>query len=120
MPRNPKCRRVCAVPHNKKFLPQDKADTFITISVDELESLRLCDLEGLDQETAAARMDISRGTLQRILYSARKNAAEALTSGYGIIIEGGDYTVSNRDCNCGKRCEKCRFNEYLKEEIDYE
>ncbi len=117
MPRNPKCRRVCAEPLNKLFLPQGRTDTFITISVDELEALRLCDLEELDQETAASRMNVSRGTLQRILYSARKNAAEALTGGHGIIIEGGDYAVAAHDCNCGKRCEKCRFQDQLKEDL---
>ncbi len=43
----------------------------VTIQVDALEALRLCDLEGLDQDAAAQQMGVS-GTFQRILYAARK------------------------------------------------
>ena len=42
----------------------------VPISMEEVESLRLCDMEGFSQDEAAAQMNISRGTLQRILYSA--------------------------------------------------
>ena len=53
---------------------------------DELEALRLCDLEGLFQEQAGERMGVSRGTVQRILTSARKKTAEALNSGAALIF----------------------------------
>ena len=36
------------------------------IPVDELEALRLCDLEERSQKDAASEMNISRGTLQRL------------------------------------------------------
>ena len=42
------------------------------LEVDELEALRLCDLEGLDQSGAGERMGVSRGTVQRLLKSGRK------------------------------------------------
>lgn len=111
MPRNVKCRRICAEPQNTLFLPQNSEKPYITLSVVELESLRLCDLEGLEQESAAERMGISRGTLQRILYSARRHIAEALTGGYGILIKGGQYEIAQEQCNCIKRCQKCGFND---------
>ena len=58
----------------------------ITLYRDELEALRLCDVEGLFQEQAGERMGISRGTVQRILTSARKKTAEALVSGAALVI----------------------------------
>lgn len=109
MPRNRKCRRVCAEPVNRVFTPQNGNTEFVTLSVDELETLRLCDLEELDQDTAAARMEISRGTLQRILYSARKRVAEALSYGKGIRIEGGHYVVTEGTCCCSQVCSSCPF-----------
>lgn len=53
---------------------------------DELEVLRLCDLDGLFQEQAGERMGISRGTVQRILTTARRKVAGALTSGQALVF----------------------------------
>jgi predicted DNA-binding protein (UPF0251 family) len=53
---------------------------------DELEVLRLCDLEGLVQEEAGQRMGVSRGTVQRLLASARKKTAQALTEGAALVF----------------------------------
>jgi len=58
----------------------------IDLNVDELEALRLCDLKDLEQKEAAEKMKISQSTLQRILTSARKKVAEALTQGKAIKI----------------------------------
>ncbi len=54
---------------------------------DELEALKLCDLDNLTQEEAGARMGVSRGTVQRMLSAARKKVAMALTQGGAIIFE---------------------------------
>jgi len=54
---------------------------------DELEAIRLCDLEGLEQIPAARKMGISQSTLGRILTSARKKIAEALIKGKAIKIK---------------------------------
>ena len=116
MPRNIKCRRICAEPQNTVLFPQNSDKPFIKLTVDELESLRLCDLENLEQDIAAENMNISRGTLQRILYSARKHTAEALTNGYGIIIEGGHYIIAENHCNCMNKCRKCEFKNNEKKE----
>jgi len=59
----------------------------ILLSRDELEALKLCDLDDLTQEEAGARMGVSRGTVQRILATARKKVAMALTRGGAIVFE---------------------------------
>ena len=60
----------------------------IRLHDDELEALRLCDLEGLFQEQAGERMGVSRGTVQRILTSARRKVAEALVKGAALVFDG--------------------------------
>ncbi len=67
-----------------------KALKRISIYEDELEVLRLCDYEGLFQEQAGERMGVSRGTVQRILTSARKKVAEALSTGSALVYESDD------------------------------
>jgi predicted DNA-binding protein (UPF0251 family) len=59
----------------------------ISLPLDELEALKLCDLDGLTQEEAGARMGVSRGTIQRILSVARKKVAMALVKGKAIVFE---------------------------------
>jgi predicted DNA-binding protein (UPF0251 family) len=54
---------------------------------DELEALKLCDLDDLTQAEAGARMGVSRGTIQRVLSGARKKVAKALTKGQAIVFE---------------------------------
>jgi len=68
----------------------------ITLAVDEFEALRLADLDGLYQEDAAARMNVSRATFGRILESAHKKVADALINGKAIKIEGGVVTVTQK------------------------
>jgi predicted DNA-binding protein (UPF0251 family) len=59
----------------------------VGLASDELEAIRLCDLKNLEQKEAAKKMNISQSTLQRILTSARKKIAEALTKGKAIRIQ---------------------------------
>lgn len=61
------------------------------LTVDEFEAVRLKDLEGLDQSECAEKMDISQPTFHRLVISARKKIADALTHGKSIKIEGGHY-----------------------------
>ena len=63
----------------------------MVLTVEEVEALRLADLEGLEQEEAAKKMGVSRKTLWRELESARKKVAGALVNGKAIKIEGGTY-----------------------------
>ncbi len=73
--------------------------------VEELEALRLKDLEGLEQEECAEKMEVSRATFQRILLSAREKVADSLVNGKIIHIDGGNYTFhmcSVKCMDCGK------------------
>jgi len=58
----------------------------VMIDVAELEASRLVDLERLSQEEAGQKMGVSRGTVCRLVQSARKKTALALTQGRPIQI----------------------------------
>jgi predicted DNA-binding protein (UPF0251 family) len=73
----------------------------IRISVEEVEAIRLKDLEGLEQEKCAEKMKVSRSTFARILLSARQKIADALLNGKAIRIEGGNYELAKRSFRCG-------------------
>ena len=66
----------------------------IDLGHDELEAMRLCDFEDLDQEQAAGKMNISRGTVQRLLYSGRKKILDAVVNAKALKIIGGEHIVS--------------------------
>ena len=61
----------------------------VLVTIDELEALRLADLQGLSQEQAAEQMNVSRATFGRIVARGRRKIAEALVHGKGICIAGG-------------------------------
>ncbi|MDD3156449.1 MAG: DUF134 domain-containing protein [Candidatus Pacebacteria bacterium] len=90
MPR-PRLRRYIGYRHNNyHFKPQGiplRLLKEISLSVDELESLRLKHIKDLDQEESAKIMKISRSTYQRILYSAYRKVTRALVNGYAIKID---------------------------------
>ena len=65
----------------------------VVLTVEELEALRLKDSEGMDQEDAAKRMNVSQPTFHRIIIAARKKVAEALSKGKAIKIEGGHFEI---------------------------
>ena len=65
----------------------------ISITLEELEAVRLVDLLDLDQEDAAFYMGISRKAFWNDLMNARKKIAAALVYGMGIRIEGGSYVL---------------------------
>jgi predicted DNA-binding protein (UPF0251 family) len=53
---------------------------------DEIEALRLADLEGLYQADAACQMGISRQTFGKIVALARKKVATALIDGKALRL----------------------------------
>jgi predicted DNA-binding protein (UPF0251 family) len=73
----------------------------VSLSLEEVESIRLKDLEGLEQEECAQQMHISRPTFHRILELARKKLADALINGKAIQIEGGNFELPQRRFRCG-------------------
>ncbi len=101
-PRN--CRRVGLVPGSTYFKPRGIpliALEEVILTVDELEAVRLADLEGLYQEQAAERMNVSRPTFGRIIESAHRKVAEALVKGKALRIEGGEFEMTAmRKFNC--------------------
>ena len=76
----------------------------VTLTLDEFEALRLADLDGLYQEQAAARLEVSRATFGRIVSSARHKVAEALVHGRSLKIEGGPVRISPRPAFCCASC----------------
>ena len=89
MSRPKRPRRILIDPEATYFKPRAvplSAIEEINLSLDELEALRLCDLERLEQKEAAQKMKISQSTLSRILLSARKKIAQALVEGKAIKI----------------------------------
>ena len=112
MPRPRKCRHVCCLPKCSRFGPLNaiSADGYVQMSVDEYETIRLIDLEGMTQETCAVRMNVARTTVQAIYNEARRKMAEALVNGKALHIEGGDYKLCDETMRlCGKEhCPCCQ------------
>lgn len=97
MPRPRKWRRVAFIPEQKYFVPYGvQKDHFqeVELKMEELEAMRLKDIEGLNQAECAVKMEISRQTFQLIIDEARKKVAVALTTGMAINITGGNYTYN--------------------------
>jgi predicted DNA-binding protein (UPF0251 family) len=105
MPRPVQCRRVCLSPACAYFKPAGIPIRNLheqIISLDELEALRLADVEGIYHEQAADRMGVSRRTFGRIIESARKKVAVALIHGMALRIEGGVvHRADQRTFECG-------------------
>ncbi|MBN1776858.1 MAG: DUF134 domain-containing protein [Clostridiales bacterium] len=108
MARPVKWRKIENVPTVSRFVPAKRAsaeDAENTLKLEELEAVRLKDLEGLEQEDCAGRMEISRATYQRILLSARGKIADSLVNGKAICINGGYFTQNI----CLIRCVRCGY-----------
>ena len=127
MPR-PYCKRFIGwQPHVALFRPAgvsaEKLETAV-LSLEEIEALRLADLNGQYQEAAADQMKISRATFARIVESARRKVADALVHGKALRIqtEPGDQpppaalapgACHRRGCGCQNRGRgRGRFVEY--------
>lgn len=99
MPRPFKCRFVSHEPKAAYFKPRGIPMTElaeVALGIDELEALRLADLEGLYQEEAAGRMQVSRQTFGNIIHSAHAKVAEALIRGKALKVEGGVVRMAGR------------------------
>ncbi len=85
--RYPKPISIEKAPTAGQFTPMPQGNPEpILVEPAELEALRLVDLEGLSQEEAGKKMSVSRGTVWRLLQSARKKTAQALSEGRPIRI----------------------------------
>lgn len=112
MPRPRKWRRVCCLPETARFGPlggMPAADSMVTMTVDEYETIRLIDLERFTQEECASQMDVARTTVQGIYDHARKKLADSLVNGKILLIEGGDFILcgaQEETCGCGGCCRR--------------
>ncbi|MBW3012108.1 DUF134 domain-containing protein [Candidatus Woesearchaeota archaeon] len=96
MPRPRRCRRVWFEPGVTYFKPAGIRMAGLDhaiLSVDEFEAIRLKDLEGMEQEAAASKMNISQPTFARLVRAARRKVADAIVNGKAIKIEGGNYSM---------------------------
>ena len=102
MPRPFKNRCINAQPLSVVYIPAGipaRDLEWVTLHLDEFETIRLLDHVGMDQEQAADQMGVSRPTVTRIYASARKKIADALVLGQAICIEGGPVTeMQNPPC----------------------
>lgn len=106
MPRPFKPRRISAMPKYTYFkptgIPMPLLDE-IVLTVDEVEALRLKDIEKLEQNECADRMNVAQSTLQRILVSAREKLTRAIIEGKALRIHGGPYSLEGEFI-----CPRCR------------
>jgi len=87
------------MPRVRYFKPRGIPLTELTevyLTIEGAEALRLVDAKGLDLNTAAGEMNVSRHTFGRILTQARRIVAEAITGGMAIRIDGGDFMIKGK------------------------
>jgi predicted DNA-binding protein (UPF0251 family) len=103
VPRPFRCRRISCNPEYRYFKPRGiplSELEELNLGLDELEAIRLADKEGLYQEKAAEKMNVSRQTFGNILNSAHKKVAEFLTEGKALSIKGGVIKMMERHFLC--------------------
>ncbi len=108
MPRPKCCRYIGAMPGKTFFKPEGAAPSSfeaVLLTLDEYEAIRLADLEGLYQEQAATRMNVSRQTFGRIVEAAHRKLADVIVNGKALRIEGGPVSLAGTE---PARCPRCR------------
>lgn len=113
MSRPKKSRKVCHFPETLSFLPDNEnaKQTPVVLHVDEYETIRLIDKEGLSQEACSDFMQISRTTVQQIYTTARQKLAQCLVEGLPLQIEGGDFQICKGETSDYK-CNTCYKQQY--------
>lgn len=98
-----RCRKVRCRPDANYFKPRgipiDMLEE-VNLTIDELEAVRLADLEGMYQEDAAKKMNVSRQTFGNIIASAHKKIADVLVNSKALKIEGGVVKMMERYFIC--------------------
>jgi len=100
MARPIKCRYIWRNPNFVYFKPRAvplASLREVILTVDEAETLRLKDLEKLEQTQAADKMGIHQSTFQRTLTRAREKISDAIINGKAIKIQGGNYKMPGLD-----------------------
>jgi predicted DNA-binding protein (UPF0251 family)/predicted Fe-Mo cluster-binding NifX family protein len=96
MPRKQRCRRIEGYPDHWEFSPEEVTDKEpVVMTLDEFETIRLLDREGMTQEQCAEKMGIARTTVTAIYESARRKIADAMVEGKQLQIRGGTYRLND-------------------------
>ncbi|SHK09168.1 DUF134 domain-containing protein [Paramaledivibacter caminithermalis] len=110
MPRPKKWRRVCKLPDIKAYGPVNIDDVndkdAVIMTVEELETIRLIDLEEMNQIDCAELMGVARSTVQRIYNDARRKIAKSIIAGKVLKVKGGNYKVCSTDVGM-EMCNNC-------------
>lgn len=88
-------RKVCQLPKFSQFGTNHQTNKTVVLTIDEYETIRLIDLEGLNQQECAKQMGVARTTIQSIYEQARYKIAQSIVRGYQLKIAGGHYYVAN-------------------------
>jgi predicted DNA-binding protein (UPF0251 family) len=103
----PRLRRtIIGSPESRCYKPcccPEQEGQGISLQPDEIELIRLIDLEGLEQEEAAEKLGVSRKTAWRDLHEARRKIADALVNGKGIEMAGCTKAAEGRCPKCPKQ-----------------
>lgn len=102
MPRPQKTRKVGFAPENTSFSPKEEKGSVVYLGYDEIEAIRLSDLECLDQGQCAEKMGIARSTMQNVINEAHRKVADALVHGKRIQIAGGNFEFLEEAFVCRK------------------
>lgn len=122
MPRPEKKRQIRCNPSCYYFKPKSIQISDleeVELAADELEAIRLADLNELFQEDAAAKMNISRATFGRIIMRAHHKIADAIINGKAIKIEQNfpqtiKEKIHNASQNCGTKYRNMNNKKYCK------
>ncbi|MCR5495781.1 MAG: DUF134 domain-containing protein [Treponema sp.] len=94
MSRPIRCREICTLPEFYSFIPEDGWNgESVTMTIDELESIRLMDCACLTQEEAARQMNVARTTVTAVYETARRKIADCLLNGKRLEISGGAWHI---------------------------
>lgn len=119
MPRPKKLRKISVIPKYNLYKPSgvrvSNLNT-INLKVEELEAMKLRDIEKLSQKGCAKKMGVSRQTFQLIIKKAHEKVTKAIINGDAISIEGGDYVRKF----CIYHCNACEEEFRLDLEDDLE
>ncbi|PLX71437.1 MAG: hypothetical protein C0602_01105 [Denitrovibrio sp.] len=137
MARPPKKRFVQHRITYKEFGPasskanSDLETKTVTLTADQLEAMRLADLEGMSHNDASDVMKVSRQTFGRIIEQARQIVSGALVNGKTIKLEndpcvefidreikciecGNEWILSGSNTEENVSCSSCGSNEIIK------
>lgn len=121
IPRNKNPRKIrCDLTHTyfkPRGVPLSEIRDEVALTFEELEAIRLTDLEGLTQQEAGEKMNISQSTISRDLERAHHKIAKALVLGFAIRIANpvdflhcdqcGHTWLSPKDESTVHSCDKC-------------